>query len=353
MKTTRILRHLRTIFVGAALGTTWASFAYQSPADTPAVPSRLVTQSPLIAVARAGDRLVAVGLRGHIVYSDDDGKTWKQARVPVSSDLVAVSFATPLKGWATGHEGVVVHSSDGGVTWVKQLDGKQTSDLAVHFYTTTKPDTERALNQAKAMASEGNTHALLAVHFESEMTGFVVGTFNRIWHTEDGGKSWTPWMDRTDNAKELHFYAIAVDRQTNDTYLTGEQGMVWKLDRVAKRFVAIQTPYNGTLFGLIADRGVLLAYGMRGSLLRSVDAGKSWEKVPLGTVAGISNGAILADGRIALVTQAGNILISNNQGKSFSNWKPTQPMPYYGVALIGERRLIMVGSSGPRVETLP
>ena len=40
----------------------------------------------------AGDRVMAVGQRGHVLYSDDAGGAGQQAEVPVSSDLVAVSF---------------------------------------------------------------------------------------------------------------------------------------------------------------------------------------------------------------------------------------------------------------------
>ena len=47
--------------------------------DTPAQISPLAGRSLMQAVARAGDRLVAVGQRGHVVYSTDGGATWKQA----------------------------------------------------------------------------------------------------------------------------------------------------------------------------------------------------------------------------------------------------------------------------------
>jgi photosystem II stability/assembly factor-like uncharacterized protein len=55
----------------------------------------------LLGAARAGERLVAVGQRGHILYSDDSGNAWQQAAVPVSADLNAVSFLRPpgLGSW--------------------------------------------------------------------------------------------------------------------------------------------------------------------------------------------------------------------------------------------------------------
>ena len=53
----------------------------------------LVTESMLLDVTRAGDKLVAVGERGHVILSSD-GKTWTQAEVvPTRATLTA---ATPV-----------------------------------------------------------------------------------------------------------------------------------------------------------------------------------------------------------------------------------------------------------------
>ncbi len=73
--------------LATAPGATGAGFI--DPLDVPAQMSPLAAKSLLQGVARAGPRLVAVGQRGHIVYSNDAGATWQQAKVPVSSDLTA------------------------------------------------------------------------------------------------------------------------------------------------------------------------------------------------------------------------------------------------------------------------
>ena len=99
--------------------------------DTPAQISPLASRSLLQAVAKAGDRLVAVGQRGHIVVSTDGGTTWKQSPVPVSSDLTAVYFVDDKQGWAVGHDGVILHTADGGDTWQLQLDGRKANALLV------------------------------------------------------------------------------------------------------------------------------------------------------------------------------------------------------------------------------
>lgn len=326
--------------------------AFQHPLNVPAAESALAAHSPLYGVARAGKRIVAVGQRGHIVFSDDDGASWRQARVPVSSDLVAVSFPTDLHGWAVGHGGVVLHSSDGGASWIKQLDGRLSAELAVRHFEAAAGDAaaEELLAREKRLVTDGGTQPLLSVYFENERTGYVVGTFNRIFRTDDGGKSWVPWMANTENPDELHFNAVVGNGKR--LYLAGERGMVWVLDD-SGRFVARPTPYEGSLFGVVADGpDTLIAFGMRGSAFRSADAGRSWEKVSLGTTVGITGGVISPAGEVVLVTQGGTIARSRDGGKSFSFVAPSMPMAYYGAALLAPQRVALVGAGGARVESV-
>jgi len=108
---------------------------YVDVLDLPARLSALAINSPLSGMARAGGRVIAVGQRGHILFSDDAGRHWLQAAVPVSADLTAVNFPTTTQGWAVGNDGVVLHSNDAGATWQKQLDGRQIGALLVKHYT--------------------------------------------------------------------------------------------------------------------------------------------------------------------------------------------------------------------------
>jgi photosystem II stability/assembly factor-like uncharacterized protein len=330
--------------------------AFEGADRTPAMVSALSARSPLISTARAGERIVAVGLRGHVVYSDDNGKTWKQASVPVSTDLVAVSFPTPKQGWAVGHGGIVIHTADGGATWTKQMDGERFSGLALSYYgklaqTASSPDAKRALDQARALSTDGSTRALLDVYFDSDTSGFVVGTFNRIFRTEDGGNTWTPWMDRTGNPRELHFYSIRGEH--GRVLLTGEQGMVWQLDTTRTHFERRQTPYKGTLFGSVLSGTDIFVFGMRGTVFHSADDGQNWEKVSVPSEAGITGGMALGPGRMLLVNQAGTALYTGDDGKSFETVKLPHPMAYYGVGDAPDGNIALVGSRGVRVEALP
>ena len=92
----------------SAAPATGASFI--DPLDAPAMQSPLAARSMLQGVTKAGSRLVAVGQRGHVVYSADNGASWKQASVPVSSDMTAVFFRISVcesGPWAAGGAGGV------------------------------------------------------------------------------------------------------------------------------------------------------------------------------------------------------------------------------------------------------
>jgi len=352
-------RLLAKIGVVAAL-VAWAPFAasaFQDPLDMPAAPSAMASRAPLFGVAQAGGRVVAVGARGHIVLSDDEGKSWRQAQVPTSTDLVAVSFPSASKGWAVGHGGIVLHTEDGGQTWVRQFDGLKAARLAVDVYgkPATEPVPDSVLRQAKGQLqdAEGGAPApFLDVYFESEQTGFVVGAFNRIFQTQDGGKTWSPWMARIDNPRELNLYAIR--GRGDECYVVGEQGMVWRLDPQSRRFVAVPTPYKGTLFGAVVTSSAVVVFGMNGTVFRSINRGQTWEKVEIASRAGLTAGDASADGEVLLVNVAGQLLRSEDQGKTFRFMKIDPVMPsYFGVAHAGQRRLGLVGSAGIRVLTLP
>ncbi|MFX9023723.1 photosystem I reaction center subunit IV, partial [Acinetobacter baumannii] len=58
--------------------------------NNPAVRSSRGPAGVLLSVARAGERLVAVGERGTIVRSDDQGQSWQQVASPVSVSLTRV-----------------------------------------------------------------------------------------------------------------------------------------------------------------------------------------------------------------------------------------------------------------------
>src|SRR5579862_7513799 len=141
-------------------------------ADTLLSPATIVAhpaQAVLLGVARAGSRLVAVGERGLVVVSDDEGRTWRQVPTPVSVTLTAVVFESPRSGWAVGHRGVILHSADGGNSWSRQLDGAQFAAQAQRQAAANAPagasSPGRALADADLLVRDGADKPFLAVDF--------------------------------------------------------------------------------------------------------------------------------------------------------------------------------------------
>ncbi|HUL63066.1 MAG TPA: YCF48-related protein [Burkholderiaceae bacterium] len=331
---------------------------WQDVLDTPAAKSPLAARTLVNGLASTGKRFIAVGNRGHVLFSDDAGKTWQQASVPVSSDLVAVSFPSATSGWATGHDGVVLHSTDAGASWKRQLDGASAAAAMVDYYTREAngafaADPKRAaalLEEAKRFAAQGAENPFLDIWFESDTTGFVVGAFGLILRTTDGGTTWQPWLHAVDNPKALHLYAVR--GVGADVYLAGEQGLMLKLDRTAGRFRALEIPYKGTLFGVIGNSRAVVAFGLRGTVLRSADGGRTWQQVETGVQAGLTGGTVDADGRFIIVSQAGHVLVSRDDGATFKPAHIERPVPAAAVLGIAQDAIVVAGPRGIQTRTL-
>lgn len=311
--------------------------------DLPAARSEMASRSPLLDVTQAGMRQVAVGQRGHILYSDDRGKSWTQASVPVSSDLNAVQFPTATEGWAVGHDGVILHSTDGGASWVKQLDGRQLGRLMQAFYSA-RPEAAQWLEEGKRIEAEGADKPFLDLWFSDARNGFVVGAFNLIFRTRDGGRTWEPWADRIDNPSGYHLNAIAGDGKR--LYIAGEQGLLLRLDDNGERFQALSSPYQGSFFGISAEPGLVLAHGLRGHAYRSTDEGASWAQVKTGLNSSVTASAHDAHGHVYLFGQTGQALASADQGASFQPLELGQPVPVYGALVAADGSLLLVGPRG-------
>jgi photosystem II stability/assembly factor-like uncharacterized protein len=273
---------------------------------------------------------VAVGQRGHVLLSDDGGATWSQAVVPVSSDLTAVCFVTPERGFAVGHDGVVLATDDGGQSWARRLDGR---------------------GLGARLGRRGVDEVLLDVWFADARTGFAVGAHGLVLRTDDAGATWVPWPGYTENPRDLHLYAVR--RAAGAVWAVGEQGLVLRLDPVRGRFAAARLPYAGSFFGVVGDERTVLAFGLRGRAFRSDDRGATWQRVDTGVEDAITGATEMPDGRLVLVTAVGGVLVSEDRGASFSPERTGGGAPASGVAPSGADGVVVVGVTGVSRETLP
>lgn len=321
--------------------------------DRPALASPIAARRLLLAVARAGDALVAVGPRGHILVSPDAGVSWNQASVPVSSDLTAVHFPTSKQGWAVGHDGVVLATGDGGATWTKQLDGRAVNALIVSdVEATLAANPQSTLLQGLAAEARRNVEAgadkpFLDVWFENATTGWVVGAYNLLLRTTDGGRTWESWYDRTDNPRLMNLYAVRP--AAGHLFIAGEGGTVLRLDGAAGRFVAVPVDYAGSMFG-IADTGdAVLVHGLRGNAFRSADGGATWTRIDAGLPATIVSSTSPQPGVVILADQGGRLAISHDAATTFKPVPVQKSLPLTSIVDVGGGRLAATGPFGVTV----
>jgi photosystem II stability/assembly factor-like uncharacterized protein len=321
--------------------------------ERPALASPIAARHLLLAVTQAGDALVAVGPRGHILVSPDAGMSWNQAAVPVSSDLTAVYFPSPKRGWAVGHDGVVLATSDGGATWTKQLDGRAVNALVLaDLKTKLAANPQSTLLQGLTAEAERNVEAgadkpFLDVWFENDTTGWVVGAYNLLLRTTDGGQTWESWYDRTENPRLMNLYAIRP--AAGHLFIAGEGGTVLRLDAAVGRFVAVPVDYAGSLFG-IADTGdAVLVHGLRGNAFRSIDTGASWTRVDAGLPATIVSSTSPQPGVVILADQGGRLAISHDGATTFKPVPVQKTLPLTSIVDVGGGRLAATGPFGVMV----
>ncbi|WP_455843081.1 WD40/YVTN/BNR-like repeat-containing protein [Lelliottia jeotgali] len=305
----------------------WAGSAQAAAAQEYSTESAKASQSLLIDAAHAGKRLVVVGDRGHILFSDDQGNTWTQARVPTRQLLTAVFFVDDKRGWAVGHDAQILASNDGGATWSKQFE-----DLA-------------------------REAPLLDVTFLDAQHGFAVGAYGALLETRDGGQHWQDAAERLDNPDQMHLNGIAQIKDAG-LFIVGEQGSMFRSSDSGQSWSKLNGPYEGSLFGVIgtAQPQTLLAYGLRGNLFRSTDFGDSWQPIELKAARGnlefgLASATLLDDGSLVLVGNGGSVLRSIDDGQSFTVYNRADRIALAGVSGLANGGLLLVGQGGLHLAT--
>ena len=298
----------------------WVAAQTPSPAGASAPPAAfraaLATKAPLLGLARAGKRLVAVGDWGVVVLSDDDGRTWRQAASVASrSMLTSVAFVDEKRGFAVGHGGTVLETNDGGEHWTRNHDA-------------------------------GADVVLLTIWFGSAGHGIAAGAFGFAMATHDGGRSWREFSLGEGDDRDRHLNGIfAVPG--GPLYIAAEAGTVFRSSDGGATWATLRLPYDGSLWGGMPLRdGSVLVWGMRGHVLRSADQGKGWIDVPTGTNQSWTGGLQLADGTVVLVGLGGAVATSADGGRTFRTTIRPDRQTLSAVTVGTPGQLVIAGMTG-------
>ncbi len=303
---------------GAPPSAPGAAAAPSPPKIQPAEATTAATRAMILSSARAGKRIVAVGNHGIVLLSDTDGGDFRQAKsVPVRSTLTAVFFIDEKTGWAVGQWGVVLRTDDGGENWTLQR-----SDQSVD-------------------------QPLFSVYFKDKDRGWAVGLWSLLIATVDGGKTWTqvtvpppPGKKKADR----NLLKIFANRM-GTLFVAAEQGMILK-SYDGENWTYIDTGYKGSFWtGIVLNNGTILVGGLRGTIYRSTDDGRSWREAKSEFKSSITDFAE-AGGKVYATGLDGVVLESDDHGSTFTGSQREDRIPFTAISVNSVGKLVKFSKQG-------
>ena len=285
--------------------------------SVPPLPTRLISIADKFFDVQAidADHAVVVGYGGKILTTADGGFTWVQAKSGTTGALYKVQFTDANNGWISGQDGMILHSTDGGKTWTKQNSGTnvylfslsfidaehgwavgdksiavQTSDGGAHWILR-KVATAEQKNEKPEEAIASQDPVLYDVKFLSNDVGWVTGEFGKLFHTVDGGKTWSGTegsllgQDIIDILDIPTFFGAAFTGPTDGIAVGLEGKIVRTRDNQTWKFEPMQVdyPFVDPLFSpAVFPDGSAWAVGAAGEVVHRAGADEKWQRHKLG-----------------------------------------------------------------------
>lgn len=369
---------LINIFKKLSISTLFLLFATSSAALDLLLPDRLSTPSrhfsdlektAFLALARIGERILTVGERGVIAYSDDGGESWVQSEVPVSTLITSMDVVSEDTAWAVGHSGVILHTNDQAKTWTLALEGNEANQLLLRKAQATfdkaklayqnaegyekedfqyvMEDAEFALSNAEFDVGLGPSNPFLDVLFLNDKKGFAIGAYGLFVSTDDGGNAWESVAHRLENFDRYHLNALA-QLKGGAIIIAGEAGTLFVSYDGGAQWETLYGPYQGSFFGIQAtvNENEALLYGLKGHIFKTTDAGQRWKRIVVDVETSLTSSAISDNGLIAIAGLSGVVLLSRDQGESFELINTEGFEGFNAVEFIDEQHLVLVSDEG-------
>ena len=261
--------------------------------------------------ALSADHAVVIGYGGKTLTTTDGGFTWSQTKAGGDRGLYRIHFVDANNGWISGQEGLILHTVDGGQTWQRQKSGTDVYLFSIYFIDarqgwavgdksilleTRDGGANWSLHKiiqasAKTMSAEeavaSQDPVLYDLQFLDAKTGWVVGEFGKIYHTVDGGETWSEQEQSLLGAEVVDILDIPtffgvhmIDAQhgvvagLDGKVARTQDGTTWKFEKMKLDYPIVDPLFNPILF----PDGTGWAIGAAGEVVRLATPDGEWQR---------------------------------------------------------------------------
>ncbi|MGJ8668901.1 MAG: WD40/YVTN/BNR-like repeat-containing protein [Oceanococcus sp.] len=332
-----------------------------SPRPKPDHPMTKVHADDLLVtdITQVGQRLIAVGEQGEILFADAPQGPWQSATVNQQrrSNLTRVLSVSEEVALAVGHDGWILRSTDAGENWQEVLFDAEKAEplLGISGPYDGRIFAYGAFGQIQISSDAGKTwqrHALVKEELEVEaQDDAAAGSSDPFSDNYDPFASFgSGGGGGFDDFSTRHINGIT--RASDGSFwLVGERGLIAQSTNNAETWTKFETGYSGSFYGVLQTKGGrIMAHGMRGNIYSSPDKGETWQKSDAGTAQSLFGGLVQENGDIYLAGGSNAILKSSNGGRSFSNISEKKAKALTDIVVLAEGKWLTAGEAGIRLQ---
>lgn len=297
---------------------------------SPAVPAPKLTPAELRAGALTSAMLAAASTGRHVVAVGERGTV-----------LLSVDGGATFRQ----ADAVPVATTLTGVSFVDEREGWAVGHGGVVLHTV-----NGGRHWTLQRSDLAHDQPLLAVHFFDARHGVAVGLWALVITTQDGGRSWqTVTLPAPQGAakSDLNLYGLFAG-PNGEIYVCAEQGGLLRSADAGLSWQVLQTGYRGSLWtGAVLADGTLLVGGLRGTLLRSADAGATWKTVSSTARSSITGIVQAADGRV-IASALDGVMLTSLDGQAFTAAQGEDRVAYTAVIVGAAGKPVLMSRNGPK-----
>lgn len=310
-----------------------------------------------------GSYLMASGLSGTVMISDDNGLTWQTINQGSQAPVFDINFINPLTGWAANYGDRLLYTSNGGQNWVNSAATNLLNADGVYFInsstgfatgvsgsehlgastvTVSKTTNGGAVWNILTLPENGSTFKL---QFVNANDGFILlrtNTLNyKIYKTSNAGANWSQAFTTTEVMNDIYFTT-----QING-WMAGESGKIYKTTNGGVNW-SLQT--SGTSYQLYAvfflNANLGWSCGANGTVIATTNGGANWSLQNTGTTKVLTDIEFGSSTNGCAVGEDGVRLATGNGGATWGlNIEPSQA-DLYSLAFSGANQVYIAGDNG-------